>query len=633
MNTPGDDIQSPLSVREQVALLPDTPGVYQFLNRDGEVIYVGKAKNLKRRVSSYFLESKDHSRKIRLMVRQIAGLRHIDVPSEQDALLLENSLIKTLQPRYNTLLKDDKTYPWIVVRNEPFPRVQSTRRMIRDGSVYFGPYSSVTVQRNILELIHGIYQLRTCSLNLSPAAIARGRYGVCLQYHIGNCRGPCVGKESEEEYAADMEMVRRALRGDLKPTREWLVHMMNEAAAELRFEVAERYKNRLALLDNYASRSVIVSNTLRRVDVFSLVMDEAGQEAYCNYVKVVDGSVVNSFTVSLSVGAGSDEKEVLSRAISGIVDRLEEPPAREAIVPLLPEEGLFAGTRFVVPVRGERLKLLEFSTRSARLYRAEKLKNMEIRNPERHTDRLMEAMRLALHMDVQPRHIECFDNSNIQGEYPVASCVVFRDGKPSRREYRHFNVKTVVGPDDFASMREIVGRRYSRLLAEGAELPDLIVVDGGKGQLSSAYSVLCELGLQGRIAIVGLAKRIEEIFFPGDPMPYYLDRTGEPLKVIMHLRDEAHRFGITFHRDKRSAAFIRTQLEEIEGVGHKSADMLLKKFRTVSRIAGASVEELAETVGPARARRIYDHFHGATEEDESGGNPEQECPRQRPEEE
>lgn len=605
--------QNRISVKEQVALLPTTPGVYQFLNRDGEVIYVGKAKNLRRRVSSYFMESRDHAPKIKLMVRQIAELRHIDVPTEQDALLLENSLIKTIQPRYNTLLKDDKTYPWIVIRNEPFPRVMSTRRLIRDGSQYFGPYSSVMVQKNMLELVHGIHQLRTCSLNLSPEAIARGKYGVCLEYHIGNCKGPCAGHQSEEDYMAGIERIRKTLRGDLRSTREYLMQQMKDAAAELNFEAAAHYKNRLALLDNYESKSVIVSSTLRRVDVFSLLMDPAASVAYCNYVKVSDGTVVNSFTVQLSVGAEADEKEVLSRAIYEISERLSGRLAHEVIVPFMPEEGLFEGVKFTVPSRGDRLQLLEFSQRSARLYRLEKLKNLEIKNPEKHTDRLMEAMRLALHMDVQPRHIECFDNSNLQGTYPVASCVVFRDGKPSRKEYRHFNVKTVVGPDDFASMREIVGRRYSRLLAEGGDLPDLIVVDGGKGQLSAAYGVLCELGLENRIAMIGLAKRIEEVFFPNDPDPYYLDKTGEPLKVIMHIRDEAHRFGITFHRNKRSAGFVRTQLEEIEGVGTKTADMLLRRFRSVAGIRKASLEELADVVGESRARKVYDHFHDGEE--------------------
>ncbi len=597
-------------IKEQVSLLPITPGVYQFLNREGKIIYVGKAVNLRRRVSSYFSESKEHSAKVKVMVRQIAEIRHIDVATEQDALLLENSLIKTLQPRYNILLKDDKTYPWIVVRNEPFPRAQSTRRLIRDGSHYFGPYASVTVQKNMLELIHGIYQLRTCKLNLSPENIARGKYRVCLQYHLGNCKGPCIGNQSPEEYADSIEMVRKMLKGDLKATTDWLHDAMDTAAAELKFETAAHYQSRLRLLENYAGKSVIVSSMLGNVDVFSLLVDD--DAAYCNFVRVVAGSVVNSFTSEFSIGADEDPKTILSQAISIVSERIAGRLAHEVIVPFLPEEGLFEGIRFSVPARGEKLKLLEFSQRSARLFRAEKMKNLEIKNPEKHTQRLMEAMRKALHMEVQPRHIECFDNSNIQGNYPVASCVVFRDGKPSRKEYRHFNIKTVVGPDDFASMREIIHRRYSRLLAEGAELPDLIVVDGGKGQLSSAYAVLCELGLETKIPIIGLAKRIEEVFFPNDPLPYYLDRTGEPLKVIMHLRDEAHRFGITFHRNKRSADFVKTSLRQIPGIGETTADRLLRTFRSVTRIREASLDELSELIGPAKAKTVYDHYHPAT---------------------
>lgn len=596
-------------LKEQIALMPPTPGIYQFVNTHGDIIYVGKAVNLKRRVSSYFVESKEHAPKIRVMTRQVIEIRHIVVDTEQDALLLENSLIKSLQPRYNTLLKDDKTYPWIVVRNEPFPRVQSTRNFKRDGSQYFGPYASVTVQRNILELLHSIYQIRTCSLNLSEEAIAKGKYGVCLQYHIGNCKAPCVGEQNREDYDASIAMVKNTLKGDLRSTREYLDGQMTLAAEKLNFEAAEHFKNRLALLDNYENKSVIVSNTLRRADVFSLLRDDGDDIAYCNFVRVVSGSVVNSFTVQMSIGAEADEREVLSQAMIGIYSKLSDGPAREIIIPFMPEKILFPeGIMFTVPIRGDKLKLLEFSARNARMYRLEKLKNLEIKNPEKHTERLMESMRKALHMNVQPRYIECFDNSNFHGTYPVASCVVFRDGKPSKKEYRHFNIKTVVGPDDFASMREIIGRRYGRLLAEGAQLPDLIIVDGGKGQLSSAYAVLCELGLQDKVTIVGLAKRIEEIFFPNDPMPYYLDRTGEPLKVITHIRDEAHRFGITFHRNKRSAAFIKSQLEEIEGVGEKSATQLLKKFRTISKISKASVEELAEVVGLAKAHNIHDYF-------------------------
>ena len=593
-------------LKEQVAALPTTPGVYRFYNSSGEVIYVGKAKNLRRRVSSYFVERADHSAKVRVMVSRIERLEHIDTATEQDALLLENSLIKRLQPRYNILLKDDKTYPWIVVRNEHFPRVESTRRVVRDGSTYFGPYASVTMQRSMLEYAHSLFHIRTCRLDLSPEAVRRGKYKVCLQYHIGNCLGPCEGHQSAEEYAAELEVLRRHLRGDVRATRAYLEEQMQAAAAALKFEVAALYKSRLAILENYVSKSVIVSAVLGNVDVFSLIVDD--DEAYCNFVRVEEGTVTGSFTSRLTVGAESDRAKILAEAISLISERIEGPLAREIIVPYLPEEGLFEGVRFTVPKRGEKLALLEFSERSARLFRAERLKNMEIKNPERHTDRLMAAMMRELHLDREPRHIECFDNSNNQGTYPVASCVVFRDGKPSRKEYRHFNIKTVVGPDDFASMREIVRRRYSRLMEEGKELPDLIIVDGGKGQLSSAYSVLQELGIEGQVPIVGLAKRIEEIFFPNDPEPYYLDRTGEPLKVVMHLRNEAHRFGITFHRNKRSADFIHTELEKIEGIGPRTIEQLLGKFATVARIRKASVEELAEVIGPAKAQRVFDYF-------------------------
>ena len=593
-------------LKEQVAALPTTPGVYQFFNSSGEIIYVGKAKNLRRRVSSYFVDRTDHSAKVKVMVGRIERLEHIDTATEQDALLLENSLIKRLQPRYNILLKDDKTYPWIVIRNERFPRVESTRRVVRDGSTYFGPYASVTMQRSMLEYAHSLFHLRTCRLDLSPEAVRKGRYKVCLQYHSGNCLGPCEGLQSEEEYAAELEVLRRHLRGDVRATRQYLEEQMRVAAEGLKFEVAARYKSRLAVLENYVSKSVIVSAILGNVDVFSLLVDE--DEAYCNFVRVEGGSVTGTFTSRLSVGAESDQAKILAEAISLISERIEGGLAREVIVPFLPEEGLFEGVKFTIPKRGEKLALLEFSERSARLFRADRLKNMEIKNPERHTDRLMSAMMRELHLDREPRHIECFDNSNNQGTYPVASCVVFRDGKPSRKEYRHFNIKTVEGPDDFASMREIVRRRYSRLLAEGKELPDLIIVDGGKGQLSSAYSILQELGIEYRVPIVGLAKRIEEIFFPNDPEPYYLDRTGEPLKVVMHLRNEAHRFGITFHRNKRSADFIHTELEKIEGIGPRTIEQLLGKFATVARIRKASVEELAEVIGKAKAQRVFDYF-------------------------
>lgn len=596
------------SLKEQVAQLPLQPGVYQFLDHTGTIIYVGKAKSLRKRVSSYFVDSKEHSAKVRVLVRQIVEIRHIVVDSEQDALLLENSLIKSLQPRYNILLKDDKTYPWIVIRREPFPRIESTRRVVRDGSQYFGPYSSISMQRSVLDFIREVIPLRTCKHNLAPNIIARGNYSVCLQYHLGNCKGPCVGAQTEEAYEADVELVRSVLKGDLRPVRRYLEQEMTQAAEALKFEVAQRYKQRLEALDNYAGKSVIVSAKIEEVDVFSLL--EEDDVAYCNFVRIRHGSIVGVTTIRLTKGVESTREEVLTLAIQHLAEEVGEGRlAREVIVPFLPSTTrLFDGVVFTIPKRGDKLALLEFSERSARIYRAEQLKNLEIKNPERHTERLMEAMRRELRLERQPRHIECFDNSNMQGAYPVAACVVFRDGRPARSEYRHFNVKTVVGPDDFASMREILYRRYSRLLEEGAELPDLIVVDGGKGQLSSAYEVLCALDLQNRIPIIGLAKRIEEVFYPGDPEPYYLSRTGEPLKVICHLRDEAHRFGITFHRHKRDKGLVRSQLEEIQGIGPKSIEALLRRFRSVARIRKAPLEELQEVVGQAKAQRIKNYF-------------------------
>lgn len=588
-------------------MLPLDPGVYQFLDSSERVIYVGKAKSLRKRVSSYFVQSKEHSAKVRIMVRHIVEIRHIVVESETDALLLENSLIKSLQPRYNILLKDDKTYPWIVVRNEPFPRIESTRRLLRDGSHYYGPYGSVAMQRSILEFIREVIPLRTCKLNLSPERIARGNYSTCLQYHLGNCKAPCVGAQGCEEYASTIEMATAVLKGDLRPVRTYLEGEMKRAAADLRFEQAQRFKSRLDVLENYRSRSVIVSAKIIDIDIFSLLKDDGDDTAYCNFVRIRQGSVTGVYTVRLTAGAESTDAEMLTAGIQHIVDNISGDLSREVIVPFLPSAAiLFDGVTFTVPKRGEKVDLLNFSLKSARIYRAEQLKNLEIKNPERHTDRLMEAMRRELHLEHEPRHIECFDNSNLQGTNPVASCVVFRDGKPSRKEYRHFNVKTVVGADDFATMREIVYRRYSRLLEEGAELPDLIIVDGGKGQLSSAYSVLCELGIEKQVPIVGLAKRIEEIFFPHDSMPYYLSRTGEPLKVVCHIRDEAHRFGITFHRQKRSNAFLHSGLEEIRGLGEKSIAALLKKFRSISRLREADEAQIAEIVGKARARLVVE---------------------------
>ena len=597
-------------LKEQVALLPLSPGVYQFVDRTGTIIYVGKAKSLRKRVSSYFVQSKEHSAKVCVMVRQIVEIRHIVVGSETDALLLENSLIKSLQPRYNILLKDDKTYPWIVVRREPFPRVQSTRQLVRDGSQYFGPYGSVMMQHSVLDFIREVVPLRTCKLNLSPEQIARGRYTVCLQYHLGNCKGPCIGAQSEEEYGRLVDMVTSVLRGDLRPVRQYLEGEMSRAAAELRFEVAQRYKQRIDALDNYAGRSVIVSAKIVDVDVFSLLPDD--DVVWCNFVRIRHGSVVGVSTVKLSPGVGADERDMLTLAIQHIVEQIGGGVlAREVIVPFLPSTTLlFDGVTFTVPKRGEKLELLEFSQKSARIYRAEQLKNLEIRNPERHTERLMNALQEALRLDRPPRHIECFDNSNLQGALPVASCVVFRDGKPSRKEYRHFNIKTVVGPDDYASMREVVYRRYSRLQAEGAELPDLVIADGGKGQMGVIHEVLEALGLD--IPIAGLAKddrhRTAELYCGYPPLLLGLRPTSPLFHFLTSIQDEVHRFAISFHRQKRSRAFIHSELEQIEGIGQKTIETLLHHFRTVEKVRTANPEELAGVVGPARAKKIREYF-------------------------
>ena len=586
-----------ISLKEQVALLPMSAGCYLFENSKGEVIYVGKAKHLRNRVRSYFVESRDHSAKVRVMVRQIASMRHIVVDSETDALLLENSLIKTLQPRYNI---------WIAVTAEQFPRILSTRQLVCDGSQYYGPYGSISAQRAVLDFIREALPLRICRQNMTEESVARAKHAPCLQYHLGNCKAPCVGRCSREEYRGYIDIATSVLKGDLRPVRTYLEGEMMRAAEELRFEVAARYKARLEALERYAARSVIVSANMGDMDIFSLLVDD--DEAYCNFLRVRNGSITAVHTATIAVGVESDERDIMTLGIQHIKENIAGDLARVVLVSVMPHEELFKGVNFFVPKRGEKRDLLDFSLRSAKTTRAERLKNLEIHNPARHTDRLMEAMRRELRLEKEPRHIECFDNSNLQGTNPVASCVVFRDGKPARKEYRHFNIKTVVGADDFASMREILTRRYSRLLNEGAELPDLIVVDGGKGQLSSAYAVLQELGIAEQVPIVGLAKRLEEVFYPNDPMPYYLSRTGEPLKVICHIRDEAHRFGITHHRNRRSKNFIQTGLEGIEGVGEKSITALLRHFRTLSNLRKASLEEIAKIVGESKAKKVIAHL-------------------------
>lgn len=593
------------TLKEQVAMLPLSPGCYMFENSRGEVIYVGKAKSLRKRVSSYFLQNKDHTPKVRVMVSRIASLRYIVVDSETDALLLENSLIKALQPRYNILLKDDKTYPWIVLRNEHFPRVQSTRQLVRDGSQYFGPYGSVAAQHAVLEFVREVVPLRTCKLNLAPDIIAKGRYTPCLQYHIGNCKAPCIGAVGEQEYSVFVDLVTSVLKGDLRPVKSYLEGEMQRAADELRFEAAQRFKARLDALEKYRSRSVIVSANIVDTDVFSLLVD--GDEAFCNFIRVRGGSIVAIHTARISAGIEEDERSMLTLGMQHVADNIAGELSGEVIVPFLPHEEFFPNVRFVVPKRGERRSLLEFSERSARIFRAEQLKNLEIKNPERHAERLMESMRRELRLDRQPRHIECFDNSNLQGTSPVASCVVFRDGKPSRKEYRHFNIKTVEGSDDYASMREIVYRRYRRLLDEGAELPDLIIADGGKGQMGAIHEVLERLQLN--IPIAGLAKdnhhRTSELLCGYPPVSIGLRPTSSLFHLFTHIQEEVHRFAITFHRQKRSNAFLHSELEKVDGIGAKSIEALFKHFRTMSKIKSASLEELAAVVGRSKAEKIF----------------------------
>ncbi len=596
-------------LKEKVSQLPLLPGVYRFFDRNGTVIYVGKAKSLRKRVSSYFVDSRDHSIKVRVMVRHIVDIKHIVVDSESDALLLENSLIKSLQPRYNVLLKDDKTYPWIAVTAERFPRVISKRSVQHDGTVYFGPYASVGMQRSLLELLHTLYPIRTCTLNLSQENIGRGKYRPCLQYHIHKCKAPCTGAQSEEEYDEMIGLVKSILRGDLRPARSWLEERMMQAASRMLFEEAEQYRQKLQALEHYSGKSVIVSSTIGDLDVFSLLVDE--DTAYCNFVRIVAGSVVNTFTVPLSTGVDRDGVQILALAMQHVSEQVGGL-SRQVVVPFEPDGRLFPGTVFTVPRRGDKLKLLEFSERGARIFRLETLKNMEIRSPEKHSSRIMESMRKELGLASAPRHIECFDNSNLQGAYPVASCVVFRDGRPSKKEYRHFNIKTVDGIDDYASMQEVVRRRYSRLVSEGAELPDLIIADGGKGQMEAIRVVVeDELGLD--IPIAGLAKddrhRTSELLLGFPPRAVGIKPTSMLFRTLMNIQDEVHRFAIKHHRDKRSKGFINTELEKIDGIGKGSADKLLAHFRSVAAVRRASVDELAASVGRSKAEKVFGYFH------------------------
>ena len=584
--------------------MPSEPGVYRYYDKKGEILYVGKAKNLKNRVLSYFNKSQI-GYKTRMMVSKIVRLETTVVNSEYDALLLENNLIKEYQPFYNILLKDDKSYPWICIKKEPFPRVFLTRNVIKDGSEYYGPYAKVKQAKTLIEVIKNIYKLRTCSLNLSPEKIKEGKYKVCLEYHIKNCAGPCEGLETEEEYAQKLNAIRGIIKGEFKAAREYLEAEMYNYAAKLEFENAQQSKEKLQILENYQTHTTIVSSNINDVDVFGIISDEAA--AYVNYFKIKNGSIIQSYTTEIKKMLDETDEEILEEALIEIRNKFNST-STEIFLPFhlnieIPQ------VKLIVPKLGDKKRIVELSEKNAMEYRVEKLKQVQIVDPERHTNRIMAEMKKLLRLPEEPRHIEGFDNSNIQGTNPVSACVVFKDGKPSKADYRIFHVKTVEGPNDFATMEEVIYRRYSRLLDEGEPLPQLILIDGGKGQLSSAVKSLKLLGLYGKISIIGIAKRLEEIFFPEDPVPLYLDKKSETLKVLQRVRDESHRFGVKHHRTRRKNSTIKSELEEIPGVGEKTIQQLLSKLKSVKRIKEASLETLEEILGKSKAKAVWEHFN------------------------
>ena len=594
---------SHIPIEVQLSSLPTTPGVYQFYDLEDKILYVGKAKNLKKRVSSYF--NKIHEQgKTRVLVKKIRSIRHIVVPTESDALLLENNLIKKYRPRYNVLLKDDKTFPWICIKNEKFPRIFPTRKFIKDGSEYFGPYTSMKTIHTLLDLIKSVYPLRTCNYDLAQDKVATGKYKVCLEYHLGNCKGPCEGYQLEEEYNRQIQEIREIIKGNFKSSLQYFKSRMKLLAQEMKFEEAQLIKEKIDVLENYQVKTTIVNPKINNVDVFTIISDEVF--AYVNFLQLSHGSIIRSHTMEIKKKLDETDEDLLQLAIIEIRQRFN---SRSTEIYLPFEVTLEQHLKVVVPKLGDKKKILELSERNAKFFRQDRFKQIKIIDPDRHTKRIMGQMKKDLRLSMEPRHIECFDNSNIQGTYPVAACVVFKDGKPSKKEYRHYNIKTVEGPDDFASMEEVVFRRYRRLLDEGRSLPQLIVIDGGKGQLSSALKSLDTLGLRRKIAIIGIAKRLEEIYFPEDPIPLYLDKKSESLKIIQQLRNEAHRFGISFHRNKRSKAAINSELESIEGIGDKTVEELLKNFKSVKRIKEASLENLAQAIGMSKAKKIYGTFH------------------------
>ncbi len=591
------------SLELQIQTLPDNPGVYQYYDKEGKILYVGKAKNLKKRVSSYFNKVHDNA-KTNVLVRKIVEIKHIVVSSEQDALLLENNLIKKLQPRYNVLLRDDKTYPWICIKKEPFSRIFPTRRMVKDGSEYFGPYTNFKTVNTVLELIKELYPLRTCNYDLTENNIQNHKYKVCLEYHIGNCKGGCEGHETLENYQKQVNAIREILKGNFKESLKEFKVKMQELASTMHFEEAQKIKEKIEVLEQYQSRSTILNPKISNVDVFSIISDEA--VAYVNFLQIAHGAIIRSYTLELKKKLEETNEELLELAVVELRERFHLT-SKEIILPFALEFG--DKIKVTVPQLGDKKQILELSERNAKYYRMDQLKQIQIVDPERHTNRIMAQMQKDLRLSVEPRHIECFDNSNIQGTNPVAACVVFKDGKPSKKDYRHFNIKTVEGPNDFASMEEVVYRRYKRLLDENQPLPQLIIIDGGKGQLSSALKSVDDLGLRGKIAIIGIAKRLEELFYPGDSVPLYLDKKSETLKVIQFLRNEAHRFGITFHRDKRSKSALNSSMETIPGIGEKTMQTLITHFKSVKRLKLASEKDISEVIGVSKAKKIYDFYH------------------------
>lgn len=591
------------SIELQLQTLPDSPGVYQYYDASGKILYVGKAKNLKKRVSSYFHKIHDNA-KTNVLVRKIVTIKHIVVASEVDALLLENNLIKKLQPRYNVLLKDDKTYPWICIKKEPFSRIFPTRRMVKDGSEYFGPYTNFKTVNTILDMIKELYPLRTCNYDLSNANVQSGKYKVCLEYHIGNCKGPCEGYESLEHYQKQVDAIREILKGNFKDSLRDFKKMMLELATDMKFEAAQKIKEKIEVLENYQSRSTILNPKISNVDVFSIVSDES--MAFVNFLQIAHGAIIRSHTMEIKKKLDETDEELLELAVVELRERFHLN-TKEIILPFELDFG--DKIKVTVPQLGDKKQILELSQRNAKYQRLEQLKQIQIVDPERHTNRIMAQMQKDLRLPNEPRHIECFDNSNIQGTNPVSACVVFKDGKPSKKDYRHFNIKTVEGPNDFASMEEVVYRRYKRMLDENQPLPQLIIIDGGKGQLSSALKSIDELGLRGKVAIIGIAKRLEELFYPGDSVPLYLDKKSETLKIIQHLRNEAHRFGITHHRDKRSKSALQTSMETIPGIGEKTMLALLKHFKSVKRLQLATEKEISEVIGASKAKKISEFYN------------------------